>query len=137
MLDIGTGSGVLLIAALKLGIGRGVGVDTDPGARFEARQNVRLNRLVTRIRISDTPADEIKQTGRYFIVIANLRSPTLVRLAASICELTQPSGRLVLSGLRAEEMADLRNAYRSHRFHPRWEAVEKGWGAMVLHKDLQ
>lgn len=131
-LDIGTGSGVLVIAAVKLGVGRGVGIDTDPNARFEARQNVCLNRLAARIRIVDTPVAKIKPTGLFFLVTANLRLPTLVRLAAAICNLTQPAGRLVLSGIRAEEREGLREAYQRHHFCVRWEAVEKEWGAMVL-----
>jgi ribosomal protein L11 methyltransferase len=134
VLDIGTGSGVLVIAAVKLGVGRGLGIDTDPCARFEARRNVQRNRLAARIRVSDQTTEQIKPTGRFDFVLANLRLPTLARLAPTICDLTPPWGRLVLSGVRAEEVKPLLNAYRRNGFDALWTAEEKGWSTVVCER---
>ncbi len=134
VLDIGTGSGVLVIAAVKLGAGRGVGIDTDACARFEARQNIDLNRLTANIRVSDEPLQKIKPTGRYDIIVANLRLPTLLRLAVPIVQLTKLRGRLVLSGIRVEEMDGLLEAYRVHGCPSVWVEEEKGWGVVVCEK---
>ncbi len=134
VLDIGTGSGVLVIAAVKLGVRHGLGIDTDPCARFEARQNVQRNRLSSRIRISNQTVENLKPTGRYDLVVANLRLPTLVRLASTICDLTPPLGRLILSGIRAEEIHNLLHAYRANGFQALWTREEKGWGAVVCEK---
>jgi len=134
VLDIGSGSGVLVIAAVKLGLGRGVGIDTDPCARWEARQNIQLNRLSGKIRVGDQPTDQTNPTGRFNFVAANLRTPTLMRLVPTICDWSTPSGRLVLSGIRTEEMDGLLNRYRAHGFHELWVAGEKGWVAIVLQR---
>ncbi len=137
VLDIGTGSGVLVIAAVKLGAGRGVGIDTDACARFEARQNIDLNRLTDNIRVSEDPLQKIKPTGRFDIIIANLRLPTLLRLASPIVQLAKPRGRLVLSGIRVEEIDGLMDAYRVHDCPSVWVAKEKGWGAVVCERQTE
>jgi ribosomal protein L11 methyltransferase len=135
VLDIGTGSGVLVIAAVKLGVGRGLGIDTDPCARFEARQNIECNRLAARIQVSNKDTEKLKPTGRYDFIVANLRLPTLMRLASPICGLTPPWGRLILSGIQSQEMNKLLHVYRSNGFHALWTAEEKGWGAVVCERE--
>ena len=129
VLDIGTGSGVLVIAAVMLGAGQGVGIDLDPCARHEARQNVRLNRRDALITISDQTVEKIEPTGRFDLIAANLRLPTLLNRSSSICNLMNSSARLVLSGIRVEEMDGLSSAYRANGFRLVWVAQEKGWSA--------
>ena len=131
VLDIGTGSGVLVITAVKLGVGRGVGIDTDPCARVEARQNIAHNQLDDRILISAKTEEDIIPTGRYNIILANLRLPTLLQMADRICRRLTPPGMLVLSGVRVEETTRLLDAYRVHGCHSLWVGEEKGWAAAV------
>ena len=132
VLDIGTGTGVLAITAVKLGIGRGIGIDREACSRFEARQNVVLNQLADRIRIESELPDHKNATGRYLILAANLRLPTLFNLASSNCRLTRPPGRMVLSGIRVAEIDGLLDAYRAQCCKVLWVAEEDGWGAAVL-----
>lgn len=134
VLDIGTGSGVLAIAAVKLGVERGLGVDTDPCARFEARQNVAHNLLTGEIHISAQPIETIKPTGRFYFVTANLRAPTLRNAVSLICRLVAPGGWLILSGIRAEELKGLCETYRIAGCQSYWTAVEKDWAAVVCQK---
>jgi len=98
MLDIGTGSGVLAMAAVMLGIETGLAVDIDPCAVAEARANVELNGLGRRITVSDQAADTID--GSYDLVTANLRTPTLVRLAPVLAARSA-------TGQRADQIRDL------------------------------
>ena len=73
VLDIGSGTGILGLAALCLGMDRAVATDIDPCAVFETRENAALNGLERKLTVSDTPIPEIQ--GRYGLVLANLRLP--------------------------------------------------------------
>jgi ribosomal protein L11 methyltransferase len=132
VLDIGTGSGVLAIAAIKLGIENGVGLDIDPCAVAEAAQNVSLNGLAGRIEVSDRGLECIK--GVFSLVLANLRRPTLERLAAPIAALTVTGGALVVSGVQPEEQAAVVAAYGRQRFECAWSVAEDRWVGLVLNK---
>ncbi len=132
VLDIGTGSGVLLISAVLGGCKTGLGVDIDACARAEAAGNVNINGLGNRIVISGQSFDDI--SGQYSIILANLRYPTLKRMRYKIREITEAGGFLVLSGIRDHEREDLINCYREAQFQKRWAADELGWSGVVLQK---
>jgi ribosomal protein L11 methyltransferase len=132
VLDIGTGSGVLAIAAAKLGIENGVGLDIDPCAVAEASHNVRLNGLAGRVEISDRGLDSLE--GVFSLVVANLRLPTLARLAAPIAALAMPGAALVVSGVQQEEQAAVEATYGRQRFECAWSVAEDRWVGLVLNK---
>jgi ribosomal protein L11 methyltransferase len=135
VLDIGTGSGVLTIAAVKLGIETGLGLDIDPCAVAEAAQNVSLNGLDGRIAISERGIESIDRV--FSLVVANLRWPTLERLAAPIAALTMPGGALVVSGVQQEEQAAVVAAYGRQRFECAWSVAEDRWVGLVLYKVIK
>jgi ribosomal protein L11 methyltransferase len=132
VLDIGTGSGVLAMAAVKLGIETGLGVDIDPCAVAEAKANVNLNGLMGRIVVSDRAAETIG--GRYTLVTGNLRTPTLALLAPYIAEYTAPRGALVLSGIRTAECEELMGAFEKRSFIVVWIEEEQEWSGLVMTK---
>lgn len=134
VLDVGTGSGVLVIAAVQLGAGCGLGIDIDPCARVEAAENVRINELSGRIRISaETPQTLSRQGSAYALVIANLRTPSLANLRTTLTDLVKKTeGCLVLSGVRDAETAALIRDYGQSGLKPIWTAGEKGWCGVVL-----
>ena len=129
-LDIGTGSGVLAITAVLLGIRRAVGIDIDPCARAEAKKNIKLNRLEHRIAILDVPVEDIKET--YTLITANLRYPTLRRLCSRIAGIAQRKGAVVMSGITSGEVDGLLEAFIRNGFRCTWRADEKGWAGMVV-----
>ncbi len=135
LLDIGTGSGVLAIAAVLLGIEKGIGIDIDLCAIAEAKENVRINGLNSRIEIYDLPVEEIHSP--FSLIIANLRYPTLARLFAHICEITEPGAHAVLSGIKTDEIPDLLDIYTEKHFTQEWSAIEKDWAGLVLKKTGQ
>lgn len=132
LLDVGTGSGVLAIAAVKLGLAAGIGIDRDPCALAEARRNVAVNGLSGRIAITDRPLERI--AGRFALVAANLRPPTLAALAAPLAARTAPGGSLVISGVRRGEAAEMLALYAAAGLAPVREEFEEGWLGAVLER---
>lgn len=134
VLDVGTGSGVLAIAAVKLGIDRGLGIDIDECAGAEARENVRINGLEEKLRIAIQAIDD-KDVGSGFVMLtANLRLPSLVKLCGRFAELIRNDGCIVLSGIRVEEVQRLVERYSQYQFTPCWQADENGWAGIVFVK---
>jgi ribosomal protein L11 methyltransferase len=132
LLDIGTGSGVLAIAALQLGIHRAVGIDPDPCARVEAAGNAVLNGLASRFTITDEPLSRLPYREKFTIITANLRYPTLVRMCGKIVSHQATGGLLVLSGIKSDEQAVVMAVYGEKGLACRWQATEKGWVGLVL-----
>jgi len=130
VLDIGTGSGVLVITAVRMGIHQGLGIDIDPSARSEAGENVLLNGLGDRIEISDQYLETID--GHFDLVTANLRYPTLKRIGPCLRKITQPKGVIVFSGIRRHELPDLIKAYDRKNFEFRWKDAMHDWVGVVF-----
>lgn len=102
-LDVGTGSGVLAIAAKKLGVKKAVGIDIDAVALGVARRNARINR--TGIIVSNKQLEAVK--GSFSIVTANIISRELKRLAPALVRKVAPGGFLILSGILGHEKAGI------------------------------
>ena len=132
VLDIGTGSGILAIAAVCLGIKKGLGIDVDPCAIAEAGENIALNKLENRIVISDRKIDSIDPA--FSMVIANLRYPSLKNFYPQISKLADSGGWVILSGFRPHERADLMDLYTARYFKSIWSADENDWAATVFKK---
>ena len=106
LLDYGCGSGILAIAAAKLGAQEVLGVDIDQQAVIAAEHNAERNEVSARFADS---AAEIE--GRFDIVVANILSNPLKALAPAICGHVRPGGRLALSGILVEQTDELITAY--------------------------
>ena len=132
VLDIGTGSGILAIAALKLGIDRAVGVDRDACARVEAAGNALLNNLETRFSVTDKLLHHHIPVAPFTLILANLRYPTLLSLQKTMAGLLEPDGAIVLSGIKTEEREGVLNAYAESGLLNRWSKEDKGWAGIVL-----
>jgi ribosomal protein L11 methyltransferase len=101
VLDYGCGSGILAIAAKKLGAGHVAATDIDPGAVETTRRNARENGVVIDVLMSDTQCD-----GCFDVVVANILANPLKLLAPLLATHTRPSGNIVLAGvLDAQERA--------------------------------
>lgn len=132
VLDIGTGSGILAIAAVSLGVKKALAIDIDPCSRSEAKQNILLNNMDHRIQVLDHDIEQINE--KFFLITANLRYPTLVRLCSHISKITERPGRVVVSGIKTHEVKDILNSYTRKGFSCTWKAVEKDWVGMVFVK---
>ncbi len=107
-LDLGCGSGILALAAAKLGM-RTTGVDNDLDAVHASIENAKMNGLS--VRFESTPISELH--GAYDVVVANLYAEVLVALAPSILRLT--AGRLALAGILADRVSMVHDAFSSLR----------------------
>lgn len=132
VLDVGTGSGILLIAALKLGGLTGVGVDLDPLAVDSATANTGLNQLSSRVQISDTLLQHT--VGTHPLVLANILAPTLIELAADLAARVEPGGALVLSGLLHEQAAGVLSAFLPLGMVQEASLQEGEWSTLVLRR---
>ena len=133
-LDIGTGSGILAIAALRFGIDRAIGIDRDACARVEAEKNAALNNLGSRFEIIEKPIHLLQPTKPFNLIMANLRYPTLLRLRETVANLLAPDGDLVLSGVKGDEQTGILSAYADSGFKCCWSDKYKGWVGMVLRR---
>ena len=131
-LDIGTGSGILAIASVSLGVKEALAIDIDPCSISEARKNILLNNMDPRIQVLDRNIEQINE--KFFLITANLRYPTLVRLCSHISKMTEQPGMVVISGIKTHEVTDILNTYTRNGFSCAWKAVEKDWVGMVFVK---
>ncbi len=126
MLDVGTGSGILAIAAAKLGCSRTLGLDHDELALRQARKNVAVNRVskAVRLRVQDVVVEPVAE--QFDIVCANIISGVLVDIAPSLVRAAKR--HLILSGIREMEADGVAEAFM--RLGPR-EIVRDGDGEWV------
>jgi ribosomal protein L11 methyltransferase len=121
VLDYGCGSGILAIAAAKLGAGRVSATDIDPGAVETARANAAANGVALEL-----CAPQDLSPGLYDIVVANILAQPLIVLAPLLAARTAPSGRLALSGILESQASEVAQAYAPW-FHTSAAQTEEGW----------
>jgi ribosomal protein L11 methyltransferase len=125
VLDVGTGSGILAIAAAKLGARRVLAVDPDPIAVDAATANARRNRVTRRVRAR---LGSVPTRDRPFeIVLANLIASLLVDLAVDLAGELAPRGTLIASGIFVDREADVRDAFEAAGLGVTARAAEGDW----------
>jgi ribosomal protein L11 methyltransferase len=124
VLDYGCGSGVLAVAAMKLGAASAMGVDIDEQALLAARRNAMHNRVQATFH---SAAEAVRRPAR--IVVANILAHPLVVLAPLFARLTAPRGRLALAGLLAQQADEVRGAYEPW-FDFDASEEEEGWALL-------
>jgi ribosomal protein L11 methyltransferase len=128
VLDVGTGSGILAMAAAKSGARQVFALDIDPEAIEVARQNIADNNLLDMITCDTTPLESLR--GTFDVILANILAEELVRLSSLLAERLAIGGSLVLSGILAEKeqlvlggFATLPLQYRETRRQGEWVAI--------------
>jgi len=112
MADLGCGSGIVSIAAAKLGVGRIDAVDIDADAVDAARRNCAVNGVEDQVVVRQTDAAAAAQRGPYDLVCANILAPVLRQHLAAIAGMPAGGGHLILAGILSSEYGALRDAYR-------------------------
>jgi ribosomal protein L11 methyltransferase len=134
VIDIGCGSAILAIAAMKLGAARALGVDTDAQALDNARLNAKLNEVEIEIgqgSVAEVLAGQYRLSSAQ-LVLANILAPVLVRLLeGGLAQLVAPGGVLILSGILAEQEPALRAALAAAGLHLTAERRSGDWLALV------
>jgi ribosomal protein L11 methyltransferase len=130
-LDIGTGTGILAMAAALRGAPAVIAIDSDPDAVAAARGNVALNGLADRVSVGGRDLAAIG--GEFDLIAANITADVLLVLAPMIFERLSPGGALVLAGLLAgDQTREVRAAYERLGLLGALERVEGEWAALLL-----
>ncbi|MEA2577086.1 MAG: ribosomal protein methyltransferase [Chloroflexota bacterium] len=129
VLDVGCGSGILAIAALKLGATDAYGVDTDPIAIESTLANARRNRSTRRIRarVGSLPSEQ----PPYDVVLANLIAGVLVPLAPALRDELRPGGTLLASGIFIDREGEVAAAFEAAGLAIRGRSAEGEWVALT------
>jgi ribosomal protein L11 methyltransferase len=128
VLDYGCGSGILAIAALKLGASNAWGIDIDPQALTATRDNAARNGIETAFLHTGLPG-ALPQDAIFDVLLANILMGPLIELAPTLTTHVKPGGQLVLSGLLAEQAEDVMAAYAEYfDFDP--PALKDGWACL-------
>ncbi len=130
VLDVGTGSGVLAIAAAKLGAARVVAVDVAADAVDAARSNVTRNELTATVGVRLGSVEAAADVRVVEVVVANIEAPVLEALAPQVVRLLRPGDRVVLSGFLATQTDRVLAAYDDLQVQRRLDEGE--WSALVL-----
>jgi ribosomal protein L11 methyltransferase len=146
ILDVGTGSGVLSIAAAKLGARSVLALDADPSAVTAARENMVMNSVGEQVTVrhgtlpggSSVPhrfvtasALELLDSGHFDLILINILAPVIVSLAPSLAARLAPAGRVVAAGLIERQEAEVRDAFRNQGLEVYERTQEKDWVALV------
>jgi len=137
VLDIGTGTGVLAIAAAQLLRKRVAAGDIDPVAVRAARDNARLNRaasFITFVRAAGVRAQVIRERGPYDLIFANILMGALTRLAVPVRSLAAPGAHVVLSGLLPTHANPVVSVYSALGFVLERRTVLEGWVTLVMRR---
>ncbi|MEM1024923.1 MAG: 50S ribosomal protein L11 methyltransferase [Myxococcota bacterium] len=132
VLDLGTGSGILALAALVLGSPSAVAIDNDPEAIRVALENAARNELEARLELSTHEGPDTWPEATHPLVLANILARPLVELAPAITRRVAPGGRLVLAGLLQTQADQVEDAYAACGLRPAGRFHEEEWTALEL-----
>ena len=137
VLDVGTGSGVLAIAAIKTGAVRAIGTEIDAQSVIVANDNAAKNNVGKRFRAYHTRSAGnaiIQSTAPYELVFANILAKPLIGLAPEICRLTANGGHVILSGLLNRQEPLVKAAYAGRGLSLVKRVRKDGWSTLVFQK---
>jgi len=138
LLDYGCGSGILAIAAAKLGCNPVIGTDIDPQAMVAARSNAQINETTIRFVLPNDGAPELAAETKYDIVMANILANPLQVLAPALVNKMKVGGRIVLSGVLARQAEEVITTYSQWLKLSVWKESE-GWVCLhgILNSNTQ
>jgi ribosomal protein L11 methyltransferase len=134
LLDVGTGSGLLAIAACRLGADQAVGLDHDEDALVAAQESVDANDEAGRVTLFafDLSAEAPIPGAPFDVVVANLTGALLIREAAALVGATARGGQLIASGFMTEEEDAIVGAFERSGLGREDRLAEDGWGAVLF-----
>ncbi|MCI2047774.1 MAG: 50S ribosomal protein L11 methyltransferase [Faecalibacterium sp.] len=132
MLDIGTGSGILAIAALKLGAAVAEGVDIDPVAVRTAGENAARNGVGEKLTVLVGDLSE-KASGKYDLITANIVAAAIESLAPSVPALLAPNGTFIASGIIDTRKAEVTAALEKAGLKVAEVQEKRGWECLICH----
>jgi len=149
VLDVGTGSGILAIAAARLGAASVLALDTDPIAVTVARENAVRNQVAGQITVRQGSVGQapgwspgaaggtffLLEEGSFDRVVVNILAPVIRSLADGLAARTAPDGQLIASGIIETQEADVLDALRARGFRLVSRAQEADWVVLVVQRE--
>ncbi|MFC2135084.1 50S ribosomal protein L11 methyltransferase [Bacteroidota bacterium] len=130
VLDVGSGTGVLAIGAVKFGAGSALGIDNDEWCELNGSENIELNKVHDKVEIRLAEIDDIDETG-FDLVLANINKHILLSINEKLKQKIKPGGRLILSGLLADDEEDIKKSYQPTGFKLLEKTKLDEWIALV------
>jgi ribosomal protein L11 methyltransferase len=131
VLDVGSGTGILSIAVIKLGAAESVAVDNDERCYENCKENCELNSVTGNVKIVNGEISEIKENN-FDLIIANIQKDVLLDIANQIIEKLKPRGIAILSGLLVKDEKDIEECYTKTGFEILETKAMDEWIAVVL-----
>ncbi|MQG85365.1 MAG: 50S ribosomal protein L11 methyltransferase [SAR202 cluster bacterium] len=116
ILDIGSGSGILSIAAVKLGALSCIGIDIDENAIDSALNNIEMNGVSENITLQTGVLDDLDSTFKYDVIVANITAQIIINLVPSISSYLKPNGIVITSGILSELFPEVENTFNQLGF---------------------
>jgi ribosomal protein L11 methyltransferase len=152
VLDVGTGSGILAIAAAKLGAGSVLALEADRSAVVVAQENVALNGVSRQVEVqhatlpggTDVPVHfaagqglRSLETGCFELVLINILAPVILSVAPALAARLQVGGRLIVAGLIESQEQEVVDALEAEGLQLRERCQEKDWVGLVVERTLE
>ena len=137
VLDLGTGSGVLAIAALKSAAVSAIGTDIDSSSITTAIQNARQNNVASKFKAytcAGTRHANVRSAAPFDTVFANILARPLVKLAPEIAEVSASGASVILSGLLRHQEPQVRGAFDGRGFQLETRIHRDGWSTLIYSK---
>jgi ribosomal protein L11 methyltransferase len=131
VLDVGTGTGILALAAARLGA-KVLAIDVDPEAVAAAHENVRLNALEDLIWVETTPINALRQ--QFAVILANLTGPDLGHWAEALAGRTLPGGVLIISGFLTQDLPTVAARFSQYGLTEAGHLTQEEWSALILRR---
>jgi ribosomal protein L11 methyltransferase len=132
VLDIGTGTGILAIAAAALGASRVLAIDTDAEACEAAQSNLRRHSFSSRVEVRCGGMEVVEADSRFDLILANLDTRTLCPLFAALAQALAPRGHLVATGIPVEDENQVIAAVHASRLHILDRQAQDGWLCLAM-----
>ena len=132
--DLGAGSGILSMAACRLGARHVVAIDNDGVALSVARLNLRDNGLSGQIELVRADAGDAARRGPFDVLMVNIGATTIGRILPALAAALAPGGRVILAGILVDDETDLLRAARRHRLALVDRRRSRPWSALVLRR---
>ena len=131
VLDVGTGTGILALAAARLGA-KVLAIDVDPEAVAAALENVRLNALDDLIWVESTPLNSLRQ--QFALILANLTAADLGHWAEALAGRTLPGGVLIISGFLTQDLPTVAARFAQYGLTEAGHLTQEEWSALILRR---
>lgn len=132
--DVGCGSGILAVAAAKLGAGEVIAMDYDPVAVSVAEENIRQNNVHNVVACESDLLSACEGAAPAELITANIIADVIIRLFAQLDRHLAPGGTLLASGIIDDHIADVEHAAAEHGFTVLDMTCEKEWAAMIIRR---